>query len=255
MPGPYTLLSVAAIVLGGVSLAGGRGGVFGPIIAVVVLQLIRTDLTFLDVDTNLATVAQGAILIGVVMFGSLVADATERADDRAAGTAAQPARPARPAGARCSATGRSSRCSACSVAARRRRSSCHARASSAPLGRRRSCGRRCRWRSSPAARPSRCSPAASTCRSAPSASMAGFVTATLATARRRRRDRHRARRGRDRRPRQRHRRRHVQGPPADHDPRHEPGRLGLTYANSSHGPDRRRRSGEIQWTRLGIAFD
>ena len=40
VPGPYTLMSVAAVVLGGVSLAGGRGGVFGPIVAVVVLQLI-----------------------------------------------------------------------------------------------------------------------------------------------------------------------------------------------------------------------
>ena len=39
VPGPYTLLSVAAVVLGGVSLAGGRGGVFGPIVAVVILQL------------------------------------------------------------------------------------------------------------------------------------------------------------------------------------------------------------------------
>ena len=72
VPGPYTLLSVAAVVLGGVSLAGGRGGVFGPIVAVVVLQMIRTDLTFLNVNTNLAVVAQGVILIGVVMFGSLV---------------------------------------------------------------------------------------------------------------------------------------------------------------------------------------
>jgi ribose transport system permease protein len=72
VPGPYTLLSVAAVVLGGVSLAGGRGGVFGPIIAVVVLQLLRTDMTFLNVNTNLATVAQGVILIGVVMIGSLV---------------------------------------------------------------------------------------------------------------------------------------------------------------------------------------
>ena len=72
VPGPYTLTSVAAIVLGGVSLAGGRGGVFGPIVAVLILQLIRTDMTFLNVDTNLAIVAQGAILIGVVMFGSLV---------------------------------------------------------------------------------------------------------------------------------------------------------------------------------------
>lgn len=71
VPGPYTLMSVAAVVLGGVSLAGGRGGVFGPIIAVMILQLIRTDMTFLRVNTNLAVVAQGVILIGVVMIGSL----------------------------------------------------------------------------------------------------------------------------------------------------------------------------------------
>jgi ribose transport system permease protein len=47
VPGPYTLMSVAAVVLGGVSLAGGRGGLFGPIVGVVMLQLIRIDMTFL----------------------------------------------------------------------------------------------------------------------------------------------------------------------------------------------------------------
>ena len=73
VPGSYTLQSVAAIVLGGVSLAGGRGGVLGPIIAVVVLALVRTDLTFIGVDPNWGTAIQGAILIGVVMFGSIVA--------------------------------------------------------------------------------------------------------------------------------------------------------------------------------------
>ena len=72
VPGPYTLLSVAAVVLGGVSLAGGRGGIVGPLIAVAILQLIRTDMTFLRFDPNLAVVAQGVILIGVVMVGSLV---------------------------------------------------------------------------------------------------------------------------------------------------------------------------------------
>ena len=71
MPGGYTLTSVAAVVLGGVSLAGGRGGVFGPIVAVMILALLQTDMTFLGVNPNLATVAQGAILIGVVMLGSL----------------------------------------------------------------------------------------------------------------------------------------------------------------------------------------
>jgi ribose transport system permease protein len=72
VPGPYTLLSVAAVVLGGVSLAGGVGGVVGPLLAVIILQLIRTDMTFLRVDPNLAVVAQGAILIGVVGLGSLI---------------------------------------------------------------------------------------------------------------------------------------------------------------------------------------
>jgi ribose transport system permease protein len=79
VPGPYTLLSVAAVVLGGVSLAGGRGGVVGPIVAVMVLSLIRTDMTFLGMNTNLATVAQGVILIGVVMFGTLIQIRRERA--------------------------------------------------------------------------------------------------------------------------------------------------------------------------------
>jgi ribose transport system permease protein len=79
VPGQYTMQSVAAIVLGGVSLAGGRGGVVGPIVAVVILQLIRSDMTFLNVNTNLATVANGAILIGVVLFGSLIQMRRERA--------------------------------------------------------------------------------------------------------------------------------------------------------------------------------
>ena len=71
-PGPYTLPAVAAVVLGGVSLAGGRGGIVGPIVAVVILGLIRSDMTFLNMNTNLATVAEGIILIGVVMLGSFV---------------------------------------------------------------------------------------------------------------------------------------------------------------------------------------
>jgi len=68
----YTLISVAAVVLGGVSLAGGIGGVFGPIVAVLILQLIRTDMTFLRVNSNYALVLQGFILIGVLMVGSWI---------------------------------------------------------------------------------------------------------------------------------------------------------------------------------------
>jgi ribose transport system permease protein len=70
-PGGYTLMSVAAVVLGGVSLAGGRGGVFGPVVAVAILSLLQTDITLVGVNPNLATILQGVILIGVVMFGSI----------------------------------------------------------------------------------------------------------------------------------------------------------------------------------------
>jgi ribose transport system permease protein len=68
----YVLISIAAVVLGGVSLAGGVGGVFGPIVAVIVLQLIRDDMTFMRVDPNYGLVAQGLILIGVLMVGSFI---------------------------------------------------------------------------------------------------------------------------------------------------------------------------------------
>ena len=70
VPGPYTVQSVAAIVLGGVSLAGGRGNLLGPILAVFILSLIRSDLTFMGVNPSLSTALQGAILVGVVMFGA-----------------------------------------------------------------------------------------------------------------------------------------------------------------------------------------
>src|SRR5207245_9478839 len=39
----YTLSAISAIVLGGVSLAGGRGGVMGPIIAALVLTTVPAD--------------------------------------------------------------------------------------------------------------------------------------------------------------------------------------------------------------------
>ncbi|MEM6729532.1 MAG: ABC transporter permease, partial [Pseudomonadota bacterium] len=45
VPGPYLLASVAAVVLGGVVLGGGKGGLLGPIIAVFILRIIRTILT------------------------------------------------------------------------------------------------------------------------------------------------------------------------------------------------------------------
>jgi len=73
IPGPYLLASVAAVVLGGVVLGGGRGGILGPILAVIVLRLVRMDLTLLSVDPNTAAIIEGLIMVGVVMFGAVLA--------------------------------------------------------------------------------------------------------------------------------------------------------------------------------------
>lgn len=73
IPGPYLLASVAAVVLGGVMLGGGQGGLLGPIVAVFILRLVRSDLTFLSVDPNVATIVEGTIMVVVVMLGALVA--------------------------------------------------------------------------------------------------------------------------------------------------------------------------------------
>lgn len=70
VPGPYLLASVAAVVLGGVVLGGGKGGLLGPIIAVFILRIIRTILTLMAVDPNVTTIVEGVIMVGVVMLGT-----------------------------------------------------------------------------------------------------------------------------------------------------------------------------------------
>jgi len=67
----YTLNSVAATVLGGVSLLGGVGGLVGPIAAAFVLTLVKTIMIIKGVDQNWAQVIQGALIVIVMMIGGL----------------------------------------------------------------------------------------------------------------------------------------------------------------------------------------
>ena len=79
IPGPYLLASVSAVVLGGVSLTGGKGGLIGPVIAVLILRLVRMDLTLLSIDPNVTTIVEGTIMVVVVMLGGLLAMKGRRA--------------------------------------------------------------------------------------------------------------------------------------------------------------------------------
>jgi ribose transport system permease protein len=67
----YTLNSVAAVVLGGVSLLGGIGGLVGPVMAAFALTLVKTILILKGVDQNWAQVIQGTLIVVVVMVGGL----------------------------------------------------------------------------------------------------------------------------------------------------------------------------------------
>ena len=68
----------AAIVIGGVSLAGGRGGMVGPVIAALLLTLAPMVLVFLGIDPNYGQVIQGTLIVLVVMVAGFFAFLQER---------------------------------------------------------------------------------------------------------------------------------------------------------------------------------
>ncbi|RUY88356.1 ABC transporter permease, partial [Mesorhizobium sp. M7A.F.Ca.CA.001.12.2.1] len=59
----YTLIAIAAVALGGVSLAGGRGGVAGAAIGAIDIFLLQSVLTTFNVSTFVLQIAYGAILV------------------------------------------------------------------------------------------------------------------------------------------------------------------------------------------------
>jgi ribose transport system permease protein len=67
-----TLNSVAAAVLGGVSLAGGKGGLVGPVAAAFCLTLVPAIMVFQGIDPNYSQVIQGALIVIVVMIAGLL---------------------------------------------------------------------------------------------------------------------------------------------------------------------------------------
>lgn len=65
------MLSVAASVIGGTALSGGKGGVFGTIIGVLILRMIGDLLVFAGVSSYFTTLFQGVLMIASVALGSI----------------------------------------------------------------------------------------------------------------------------------------------------------------------------------------
>lgn len=62
----YTLVAIAAVALGGTSLAGGRGGMFGTVMGALDIYLLQNILSLLHVQVFYVNVIYGAILIGAI---------------------------------------------------------------------------------------------------------------------------------------------------------------------------------------------
>ena len=68
---PYTLISVAAVALGGVSLAGGRGGLLGAAAGGAILFLVENLLTLAQLSIFYLQIAYGIILLIALAINAL----------------------------------------------------------------------------------------------------------------------------------------------------------------------------------------
>jgi ribose transport system permease protein len=82
----YELYAIAAAVLGGCSLRGGEGTIFGVVIGAAVMQVLRNSINLLEIPTQLEFAIIGAvILVGVIADELVKRLAAKRRAIRAAG--------------------------------------------------------------------------------------------------------------------------------------------------------------------------
>ena len=76
--GDYLLPVVAAVIIGGTALSGGRGTILGAVIGALIIQVITTGILFLGVDVKWSTFVTGAVIIIAVAVDQLVRRGRER---------------------------------------------------------------------------------------------------------------------------------------------------------------------------------
>jgi ribose transport system permease protein len=71
----YELDAIAAAVIGGASLSGGKGRIFGTLLGALMLGALRNGLTLLDVPTFYQQVASGLVIISAIVIDRFVGNA------------------------------------------------------------------------------------------------------------------------------------------------------------------------------------
>jgi ribose transport system ATP-binding protein len=67
----YTLMSITAVVLGGASVAGGRGSVISTLMGAVLLQSLQSASAFVNQDNYVRYVLLGLITLAAAIFFSI----------------------------------------------------------------------------------------------------------------------------------------------------------------------------------------
>jgi rhamnose transport system permease protein len=84
----FELSVIAAVLFGGVSIFGGRGSMYGVLLSLLIVGVLKTALTLADVSSETLTIVTGALLLASVLIPNLAARWRAARDRRALAHAA-----------------------------------------------------------------------------------------------------------------------------------------------------------------------
>lgn len=67
----YELDAIAAAVIGGTSLAGGKGGVYGTIVGILIMGILSNGLDLLNISSYIQQIVKGIVIIGAVVIDQM----------------------------------------------------------------------------------------------------------------------------------------------------------------------------------------
>ncbi len=78
----FELAVIAAVLFGGVSIFGGRGSLYGVLLSLLIVGVLRNALTLVDVSSETLTIVTGLLLLSSVLIPNLLAGWRARRDKR-----------------------------------------------------------------------------------------------------------------------------------------------------------------------------